>query len=248
MFKVTTVNLSTDATTAGPTYGENHSGDLSATQLMSLLERFRAIPAMQNAEADPHLLIAASAGRFLVRTGQGKLLLYNARDTTEPYVELTADQIVAQLERVPTGAPFAEETPPPVAPAPHRGIAAAILIAGLALNGYTLYSAFYSESVNQKTVITLLTEPAELAARQHDVVGNYATGAQPGDRVIVVGADGRVTFSVIGDARSSSSNSDDTYRLGRRETKLCLATVESGVIDILNIDTLVYYRDTYKRR
>jgi len=247
MFKVSTVNLSPDTAAAATNYSENPLGEVSAAELVALLERLREIDPVQNAEADPQVLIAAPAGQFLIRTGQGKLLLYNARDTTEPYSELTAEQIVAQLHPVPGPSGAADETSAKlVAPAPHRGIAITILLTGLALNGYTLYSAFYSESVNVKTAVTLLIDPAELAAHGHDVVGTYATGDQNGDRVIVVTADGRVAFSEIGNTRSVN-NGTDTYRLGRHDKKLCLTTIDSGIIDVTNIDTVVYYRDVYRR-
>ena len=247
MLHVSTVNLSADTTAAGADFGLNQLGELSAAELVVLLERLRAIDAIQNAEADPHILIAARAGNFLVRTGQGKLLLYNARDTTEPYSELTAEQIVAQVDRAVTGAPFAADDPAvPVAPAPNRGIAIAILLAGIALNGYTLYSAFYSESVNEKPALTLLIDPAEIAAQSQAVAGTYATGNQAGDRVIAITADGKIAFSEVGNARSIN-NGTDAFRLGRRDKKLCLSTTDSGIVDIVNIETVVYYRDTYRR-
>jgi hypothetical protein len=247
MFKISTVNLSADTATAAADYGEQPLGELSAEELTALLERLRDIHPEQNAEADPHVLIAAPAGHFLVRTGQGKLLLYNARDHSAPYSELTAAQIVAQLHAIPAApAATGETAASSPAPSPHRGIAVAILVAGLALNGYTLYSAFYSESVSVKTAVTLLTDPAEIVAHGHDVVGTFATGGQNGDRVIVVSADGRVAFSEIGNPRSAS-NTSDTYRLGRHAKRLCLSTADSGLIEVMNIDTVVYYRDVYKR-
>ena len=251
MVKVTTFRLSADLTAAAPGYDAIELGALDATQLVELLARFTTLDSVQNAEADPHLVLATPAGSFLVRTGQGRLYLYNARDTTEPYVELTPGEIVAHLDRLaPTGTSPATATAPEpavVPAAPNRGIAVAILAAGLALNGYTLYSVFYTESVHETITVTLLTDPAELAAQRQQVTGTYATGDRPGDRVIQVGADGRVAFSEIGAARSVN-NGTDHYRLGRREKRLCLTTPDSGVIDIVNIDTLLYYRDTYKRR
>lgn len=250
MISISTVHLSADTTAASVEFGQTDLGELTEAEFVALLERFRRLDSVQNSEVDPQILITARAGRFIVRTGQGKLFLYNARNTTEPYAELSAEEIFAHLERP---APAATVSSASVAStsvkpaAPHRATAFAILVAGLALNGYTLYSAFYTDRVGEKTVITLLTAADELAARQRDVIGTYATGAQPGDRVITVGADGSVKFSEVA-STTSINNSSDTYRLGRREKQLCLATVDSGVVDILNIDTLVYYRDTYKRR
>jgi hypothetical protein len=210
---------------------------------------------MQNAAADPHLTIQSPSGKYHVRTGQGKLYLYNARSAVEAYAELGAGEIIAQLERdTVTFPPFSmqqgAEVPTVPAPtpsaAPHRGIAAAILVAGVALNGYTLYTAFYTDSVNEKPAVTLVLDANEAATRAREFAGTFATGDHPGDRLIEVKADGHVKFVEIGN-KSGLGNSADTYQLGRHGTKFCLTTPESGVIDVQNLDTLVYYRDTYRR-
>lgn len=249
MFLVTTVNLSADTTSASAAHGSADLGDLPSEEFAALLERFRLLDSIQNHEADPHLLVTARAGRFVVRTGRGKLFLYDARDTVEPYAELTSGEIIQHLDRSADAAQadaLDEASAKEPAPTPNRGIAFAILIAGLALNGYTLYSVFYTESVNEKPAITLVTDAAELAARQGDAVGTYATGDQPGDRVIAVAADGKMRFFRVADKSGLGENAE-TYHLGRHDKKYCLATTDSGVVDILNFDTLVYYRDTYKR-
>jgi hypothetical protein len=250
MFKVTTVNLSSDTTAAASDFGETDLGELSAAQFSALLDRFSGLNPVQNASTEPCLRITAPAGHFIVRTGLGRLHLYNARNTTEPATELTAEQIVAQLDQPGSpellAVPGGKAEPQRPTATPNRGIALAILFAGLGLNGYTLYSAFYTESVHEKVAVTLLTDPGEVAAQKQAVAGTYITGDRSGDRRIDVTAEGRVSFSEIGNARSIS-NGSDTYRLGRREKKLCLITADSGVIDIVNIETVVYNRDTYRR-
>ncbi len=247
MFTVSTVNLSSDTSKVDPELGTAELGVLSEDEFASLLYRFRLLDSVQNSEVDPHLLVNANAGRFIVRTGRGKLFLYNARDTTEPYAELTPAEIIAHLDRQPSTPPADFSAPGPEAkPAPHYGIAFAILFAGLALNAYTLYSVFYTETVVEQPAVTLLTDSAELTARQREVVGTFATGAQNGDRVITVNADGSLQFSELG-SRSGISTSRDTFRLGRHDKKLCLLTTDSGVVDVAGVDTLVYYRDIYRR-
>ncbi len=250
MFTVSTVNLASDTSYAEADLGQAELGILSTDEFTALLERFRQIDPAQNNEADPHLLVSAAAGKFIIRTGQGKLLLYNARDTTEPYSELSAAEIVAQLDRQLTTPPFgfteaAAETPAPK-PAPHYGIAFAILLAGLALNGYTLYSVFYTVSVNEPPAVVLLTDPAEITAREREMIGSFATGSLPGDRVITITADGRIRFFELG-LKDGHVNNTDTFKLGRHEKRLCLLTTESGVIDVSNPDTITYYRDVYRR-
>lgn len=253
MARVSTVNLSPDAREAGATLGTTELGELAPETLLALLGNFQALDAVQNFEADPHISLVTPTGKFLVRTGRGKLFLYNARDTIEPYAELSAAEIVSTLERDQvTAAPFAsaESAAPSAPPSPHRvrhlWTAAAILFTGVALNGFTLYSVFYTQTVVEQPVVSLITEAAELAARQHDVVGTYATGDKPGDRTITVDATGRVHFREIG-SKNRLVNNTDAFRLGRRDRKICLATNESGIIDLVDVDTLSYFRDTYRR-
>ncbi len=249
MFLVTTVNLAPDTRRAAADQGTTDLGELSPDEFAALLERLRTIDPVQNHECDPHVIVVARAGKFVVRTSQGRLLLYNARDNTIPYAELSPGEIVAHLDRsISTATPFSAPAAVPPAPVstPSRGIAVAILVAGLALNGYTLYSVFYTESVNQPPAVTLLTDATERAARLHDAVGTFATGNQPGDRAIEITADGRIRFIELGN-HSPTGDTTDTFRIGRHDHKLCLATAESGVVDVLNIDSLVYFRDTYHR-
>ena len=247
MFKVTTVNLAPDTLSANPGAGATDLGELSPEEFAGLLARFRALDPIQNLEADPHVLVTARAGKFIIRTDHGKLHLYDARDTTVPFLELTPDELIANLDQVaPPATLSSDEASSSAASTPSRGIALAIFMAGLSLNGYTLYSVFYTESVSEKPAVTLLTDATEITQRQHDLAGTYATGDQPGDRVIVVTADGRVKFLEIG-VRSGLAETTDTYRPGRHDSKLCLATTGSGVVELLNPDTLLYYRDTYRR-
>jgi len=249
MVTVTTVNLSADTSAADSRLGPSELGVLTPDEFRSLLDRLRRIDSAQPNDADPHLVVTSAAGRFIIRTGQGKLFLYDARDTTAPYGLRSPEEIVAQLDPQITQAPFAfPSTTPAKQPkaAPHYAIAFALVVAGLALNGYTIYSVFSIESVAQPPAVVVLTDLNELTTRGRDAIGSYATGNRPGDRVITVTPDGKVRFSELG-SRDSISINTDTFRLGRRDQRLCLLTLESGVVDFVNPDTLLYYRDTYRR-
>ena len=125
-------------------------------------------------------------------------------------------------------------------------IAFAILITGLALNGYTIYSVFYAQSVHEIPSVVVLTDAAELATLHREAIGSYATGNQPGDRVITVTPEGKIRFFELGTKDGLSINTD-SFRLGRHDKRFCLLTSESGVVDFVNPDTLLYYRDTYRR-
>jgi hypothetical protein len=260
MYHVTTVCLSPDVTRFDPAIEPTALGELSGPDVVVLLERLRTLPVEETAEVEPHLIIVGRAGKFHVRAGNQRLFLYNARDTIEPYAELSAIEILTQLDRTEVTAPpfaFSGGTAVPAtvaaadaaarpAAAPHRGIAAAILVAGLLLNGYTLYSVVYVDSVNHKPDVTLITNPGEAAAREKEILGTFATGNQKGDRVITIMPGRRVKFSEVGKT-GALSESADVFEVARRGSRLCLNTRDSGAIDVLNLETVVYYRDTYRR-
>ena len=249
MFTVTTVNLSADPSAADCRVGPSELGVLTPDEFRSLLDRLSGIESAQPDGADPHLVVTSAAGRFIIRTGQGKLFLYNARNTTEPSSPLSPEELVTQLDPQITQAPFAF---PPATPtkkpkgASHYAIVFSLVFAGLALNGYTLYSVFNIESVAQPPAVVVLTDLNERTTRGRDAIGSYATGSRPGDRVITVTPDGKIRFSARGSPDAISINTD-TFRLGRHDKRLCLLTAESGVVDFVNPDTLLYYGDTYRR-
>jgi hypothetical protein len=254
MFHVTLVNLAADASAADIAFDRHELGELSADQVLPLLERFAQLDAVANAEAEPQIKLSARAGKFIVRTGRGRLFLYQARDAAQSYAELTAPEIVAQLlgdgttgvsADAPPGGTEGTRPAPRQTPA-NRGIAAAMLAAGLALNAYTVHSAFNTATVNPPPAVTLVTDAAEAGNRLREIAGTYATGSQPGDRVIEIRADGTALFSAFG-AKGVRNYGSETFKLGKHGGKFALALRDAGLIEIQNLDTVVYYRDTYRR-
>lgn len=247
MFDVTLINLQPDLAAAVPDLGAHHVGEIEEPRLLALLNRFRRVNPIENHDAEPQIVIRTGAGKFLVRTRHEKLFLYDSRDSTIPYLELAAEEILAELKgRTPTTDAPTENTAPVRKKTPHRAIALSILVAGLLLNAYTVYSVFQAESINQKPEVGVIADATELSALQQSVAGKYATGEAIGDRVIAIEANGRVSFFKI---TSSGRRLDfeDQYRIGRHNSILSLVTHHSGVVEILNIDSLTYCRDAYRR-
>lgn len=127
-----------------------------------------------------------------------------------------------------------------------RLIAIVLLIAAAVLAGFAARTFLRVESVHETVNLTPLEDARELTARKRDVVGSYATGAANGDRTITVRSDGGIEFGEIG-ADPATSRIQDTWSYGRRAKKFALATTQGGIVDIVNIDTLEYFGDTYRR-
>ncbi|HZZ19076.1 MAG TPA: hypothetical protein VFE25_06900 [Opitutaceae bacterium] len=222
-------------------------GELSAAELTVLLDAFVDIDPADNEEHDPNIVVVGRGAKLIIRTSRGRLQVYDVRDHAAPALEMSVSAILQRLDKtVETTSPFAVEEPMPAPSAPHRGIAFAMLIVGLCLNGYILYSVFYVESVNKKVEVKLLSDATEMKIKEQALSGVYATGSRTGDRVIEVDAYGQIRFYEIG-AKGPINDSKDTYRVGRHDGTMCLTTDDSGVVDLVG-ETLVYYRDVYQRR
>jgi len=247
MYRVTTTNLGPDGRRVRASGDDMDRGELSAADLKVLLDAFVGIDPVDNEEYDPQVVVSGRGAKLAIRTSRGRLQVYDARDHAAPATEMSVAAILARLDRATeTRSPIAKEEAQPPPTAPHRGIAFAMLIVGLALNGYILYSVFYVESVNKKVEVKLVTDADEVRTRETALAGTYATGSRTGDRVIEADAAGHLHFYEVG-AKGPINDFRDDYRIGRHDGLLCLATNDSGVVDIVG-DTLVYYKDVYQRR
>ena len=247
MYRITTSHLGPDGRRANPASENADRGELSAADHAVLLEAFTEIDPADNEEHDPHILATGRGAKLIIRTSRGRLQVYDGRDHAAPAVEMTAQGILERLDQAPESAsPIPEDAGQPAPSAPHHGIAFAMLIVGLALNSYILYSVFYVESGNKKVDVKLITDADEVRSRQAALSGTYMTGNRTGDRVIVIDAAGQVRFYEVG-AKGPINDTRDTYRVGRHDGLLCLSTADSGVVDLVG-DTIVYYKDVYQRR
>ena len=251
MFTITLVNLAPDLSHAQADLGSTTFADVDESYLLAALDSFRGIDALQNTAAEPHLLIESPAAKLLVRTGQGRLLVYNARNTTEPFVELDPAGVLRLLKRTaaaPDATPAdAPPAPPRLAPNRHGALAVAILTLALILNGYTVYSFFHVRPVEPALKVKFVSDSPTAERLRAAAAGRYSTGSAPGDRVLEITADGHVRFLRI-TSGGRRTLGEDTYRVAQRDDHTCLVISGKGIIDIRDIYSVVYFRDIYRRR
>jgi hypothetical protein len=128
-----------------------------------------------------------------------------------------------------------------------NAIGIVLIAASVALVGSTLRSAFRIDDVNQTPPLAPLVDPAEIVQQEEALAGAFATGDDAGDRAIVIDVGGKVRLQELGAHGTVQLETAGTYRLGRRDRTLYLAIANGGQIEVTNRDTLVYYRDTYRR-
>src|SRR5580698_10603899 len=98
MYRVTTSHLGPDARRTRAGTEDTDRGDLSAEDLVALLEAFTEVDPADNEEHDPHILAAGRGAKLIVRTSRGRLQVYDVRDHAAPAVEMTPPGIIQRLD------------------------------------------------------------------------------------------------------------------------------------------------------
>jgi hypothetical protein len=267
MFHVATVNLTADARHGDAGSGPRRAVEMSADELIALLEVFAEIDAHENNEADAEIRVDSRRNRFVIRTAQRKLFLHNPRDLAEPAYVLSAREIIAELDGSAadarrTAAPlplplvtdrgtssgdgeFLNELParPPPEPPSFPFVLVALVVA---LGGYVIYAEFFAPRGDPMPVLTPLSA-TELVAEESALTGSYMTGSEPGHHGIVILAGGRLELFQV-NARGGPGTVYATYTLGRKNGALNLSTDQPGGLIIVNSrDALEFCGETYKR-
>lgn len=136
--------------------------------------------------------------------------------------------------------------PRPASPLRSYVLPGLFLAAATVLAARTVSKALKFPGVLTPPPLPAITDGAEQARRLHDVIGTFATGAEPGDRVIVVEPNGRIRFHLLGPLDVALARSD-AYHLALSRGHTLVVTSRSGVVEAVDIDHLSYFGDVYAR-
>jgi len=257
MPKVCTYNLSEDFKDASTEHGLRELGEVTSDDVQAVLEWFLLIDPVRNMEAEPYITIENGSTKVSIKLSGGKLFMTHARASEQ------GSMVVEISEVLQTISASAGHTPPhiPDHQQPHQsgdirksssrlnqGIGLTMLLLGLALNGYTVYSAFYIDSVHRDPPITLISDPDQLDERRRLLTGTYSTGSEAGDRVITLFPDGRINIQEFGNKGRIRRQISKEYLPGNSEGRLLLRVKPHGCIEVVNRDTLLFFGDTYRRK
>ncbi len=268
MIRITISNLARDAGSASADLGRRSLGELSNEGTIALLEKFRALDPVENLEAEPEIVLETRLNKFVIRTIQQRLYLYNPRRIDEPALKLSAEQIVAEVDGTAaaarTRAPFpARQDSTPTgefgdqahllpAPAPpenllessHRLALAAALVG---LSGYVVYPALLPMPADPAPPFEAIHDVGQIEKLHSQVAGVYVTGNNPGDRGIALAEDGTLKLFEL-NADSSPSLLQSTFQVGRSAGAFAVSGRQiGGLILPLGKTTLRYAGETYRR-
>lgn len=257
MMRVSTVNLSPNLDRVDPAHGTVDRGEMSASALGDLLAAFCETDPYLNLEHDPRVLVRTNDAWYAIRTERGRLHLYNARDTSQPGSEMDLADLIAAVHNAPASASPASppETQLPSSPLRRKSKAVpatVLLLCGLGLNAWGVLQFLHSEPVATPAAYSPINDGERTALYLRKLAGTYATGRAPGDRVISIARDGRISFDVLvrdasGEIRITRGPAQ-TCGFGRRASgAICLTTTNSGAVGIGADGSLFYSGVTYRR-
>ncbi len=250
MFKVSTLYLDPEVRHPGVQHGSASRGELDAAGVIAMLETFRSIDALEMIDLDPQIIAAGRACKLIIRTNRKKLFAYNAQNMNEAALEMTPAEIVQRLDDLKPAlvADEADQSGLVARTPPSRTkMGYALLAIALLINIYTVYTMVSKPAqVDDKSDVVYVADASERAQKQRIVAGTYATGNTRGNRILMIDSDGTLQYSEIG-APGNPAPWTGTYRVGSRNQNLCLSVDGASVIDVIDPNTLVYYRDTFHR-
>ncbi|SDS38705.1 hypothetical protein [Opitutus sp. GAS368] len=262
MYNVTLVNLSANArSVAGQTHIELR--DVKSDALQELLRNFCEIDQIENAAGDAEIRIHVRHEKYLLRTEQKKLILYDVHQRELPGQMLSVEQAIQELDgtaaatrresilqaRAEAGpgaipGPLLPITPAPPAASKPRVIG--LLAMAIVLLAAIVWLAAPFGSDDSPPGFAPIV-PEELDSVQTALLGVYMTGSEPGQHGIVVTDPGELKLFELG-AEEAPRVVYAGYRLGRISPKLCLVTDQpGGVIEVTADGNLHYCGEVYQR-
>jgi hypothetical protein len=250
-FKVSLRQLTPDLSEAGANLDPRDLGQIGAMQLDALFAKLVAFTPDKLIDADPHLVISARRGRFLVRPARGKLRLYDGNDLNRDPLEIEVGQATRYLNgsELKSGEEADAISPPSSDTSnPRMALAATLLLLSIGLVSASAYLTFKHQPIDSEVEYTAVASAQQMAALRDQVTATFVTGTGDGSRQLIFRADGAVTWIERGPDNSVADERLDTYKFVLRGDTPVARTTWLGPIDIRDAKTVFYAGEVYTRQ
>jgi hypothetical protein len=261
-FSVTLHHLAPGATAAGVGYLDEQLPAVTTTQLAELLQALSKIASRATIyePSNPEIRIKAEREILVVRTRYRRLCLVGREITLRGEDHSVARILAAvagvdepEIEFVPVQP--SERPPPTVTPGsrPHFSpgglsewikitLLSVLILGCLGTGTWLLVKPPQGLAPNFKYMPA--AESTALLAR---AAGEYRTGTQPGDRRIIIAADGTLRLAKYGVAQAIAEESVRTIRGAIQNGQPGLATSDPYLMVVRDPETVLLYGAAYKR-
>jgi hypothetical protein len=263
IYSATLHHLAPDATAAGLAYPDEQLPAVSPTQLRELLFALSEVAAHLTIyePSSPEIRIKTDRDVFVVRTrnrqlcfvGWESILRGEAHSVSYILTSITGSAGTTSTTDTAKAAPRIERAFTPTHSAPPMPAGSMprwikITLMAILIIGFNA------------TTVWLLMRPTHAPVPKHEllaeteshtlltkVAGEYQTGNKPGDRRLIIDADGTLRLAKYGPQQSATEERTKAVRGALVEGRAALITSDPAVLVLKDADTVVLYGTTYHR-
>lgn len=252
LFEVTLHHLASDAGIAGADFSDTELTGMRVPELRKMLQAVAILAPTVQYPVLPELRITSPHGRFLVQVRDGRIR-FSSWALRSGAAELTPDQIVAAITGVETekdsgSSMDAHTLLRALAPAGRsKWVTVGMLAAAIVVtNAATVWLVTRPEPDLLPEYALMEGPPAQRLLA--DVAGSFETGGEAGDRALSILADGSVRWTLLGPNRQVAEETLLGAQPARSRGMPVLVTSNRGMIEVKDPMTVIFYRDTYRRK
>jgi hypothetical protein len=254
-YKVILLQLKADLSALAPAASKIELGQMEADQVYTLAEKLLKVDTSSNPRAEPAILVHRGERGWRIVAYKGVIRMHESTSALDDY--WTVDTATG-LSRLPPfkGADSASSGSRPSHTGSHKGgggsrfrmLRTALEVTGLIGVGLVLMGVGLWFGLPRKKLstpppdVTILTNADERQSVFSEVAGTYATGKKPGDSIVIISQDGKVSLGSIGkDGKPTAPRVAEQAKAGRRKEVACIVT-SFGIIalnppDAVNVGT-----------
>jgi hypothetical protein len=239
LYKVTLVQLKANALGLAPAGEKIELGQLPVEEICRLAGNLQLVSTVSDAKAEPGIIVHRGERGWRIAVHGGRLCLHKSTSAFDEYWTVENARALAELP------PFRQESNPPQVTkrvvigqtGPYAGLRAFGEVVGLFALGVGLilvgfwYGLPHHKLSDLPADVLEVTSESERASIFSAVAGSYATGKKPGESIVTITADGRVSLGVIGkDGKPSAPRLQEQARAARKGSLAAVVVPSIGVI------------------
>ncbi|HET7536286.1 MAG TPA: hypothetical protein VFJ90_07525 [Candidatus Didemnitutus sp.] len=241
-YKVVLLQLKADLSALAPASSKVELGAMEADQVYALAEKLLKVDTSANPRAEPAILVHRGERGWRIVAYKGVIRMHESTSALDDY--WTVDTSIG-LSRLPpfkgadslaSGGSRAQHAGGHAGSSRTRMLRTALEVTGLIGAGLVLMGVGLWFGLPRKKLSTpppdvmLLTNAEESQSVFTEVAGTYATGKKPGDSIVVISQDGRVSLGSIGkDGKPLAPRIAEQAKAGRRK-QVAVVVTSFGVI------------------
>jgi hypothetical protein len=251
IFRVTLVQLKSGALAVGEPGDKIDLGSISTEEIFRLAGNLQTLDVSNHPKAEPGILVHRGDKGWRIAVRAGRLAMYKSTSLFDEFWTVESPDGLAQLP------PFVGSggTNPPRSGSRKKGerggmqlVRTIAEVAGLFALGVVLimvglwYGLPHRKLSDLPADVIVVTAASEQTSVFSAVAGSYVTGKKPGDSIVIITAEGRVSLGSIGkDGKPAAPRIEEQAKAGRKGNLAVLVT-SFGLIaefppDAVNVGT-----------